>query len=130
MFSLSLSTLRHRRGGVGGGLVGRGLAAGLVPAGGRRMGAGLRSHVAPERYAAAPIIVSGDPDAHLVKDDGDRKSKPNTARGRIAASLTGRVQAVSGVRSVVPEVTVPAVIGGSPVDGHGWESAGLAGSVL
>lgn len=130
MFSLSLSTLRHRRAAFAGGFIALFFAAALITACGMLMDTGLRSHVAPERYAAAPIIVSGDPDAHLVKDDGDRKSKPNTARGRIAASLTGRVQAVPGVRSVVPEVTVPAVIGGSPVDGHGWESAGLARTAL
>ncbi|WP_245869786.1 FtsX-like permease family protein [Actinomadura meyerae] len=127
-----MSTLRHRRAAFAGGFVALFFAAALLTACGMLMDTGLRGHVAPERYASAPIIVSGDPDAHLVKDARKRKikTKPNTARARIDASLTGRVRAVPGVRTAVPEVTVPAVIGGRPVDGLGWESAPLARATL
>ncbi|MBE1530399.1 FtsX-like permease family protein [Actinomadura algeriensis] len=130
MFALALSTLRHRRAVFAGGFVALFFAAALLTACGMLMDTGLRGRVAPERHAGAPIIVAGDPDAHLVEDDGDRETKPNTARARIAASLTDRVRAVPGVRSVVPEVTVPAVVDGRAVDGHGWESAALTPAVL
>ncbi|MFV2174084.1 FtsX-like permease family protein [Actinomadura sp. LOL_016] len=125
MPSLTLSTLRHRRAAFAGAFVALFFAAALVTACGMLMDTGLRGRVAPERYAGAPIIVSGDPEARFVEDDGDRESEPNTARRPIPAQLADRLRTVPGVRSVTPEVTVPAVIGGRAVEGHGWESAAL-----
>ncbi|MFC9971526.1 ABC transporter permease [Spirillospora sp. NPDC127200] len=121
-----MSTLRHRRASFAGAFVALFCAAALVCACGMLMDTGLRGSVEPERYAAAPVVVAGDPESHFVKDKGDgetkRKSKPNTARAWLPAELADEIRAVPGVRRVVTEVSFPA--GGT--DGHGWESAAMA----
>ncbi|GAA2608686.1 FtsX-like permease family protein [Actinomadura fulvescens] len=130
MFSLALSTLRHRRAAFAGAFVALFCAAALVTACGMLMDTGLRGKVAPKRYAGAPVVVAGDPQSHFLKDKGEgefkRKSKPNTARAWIPEATAARLRALPGVRSVVTEVTFPVVVsGGGAVDGHGWESAAL-----
>ncbi|MFI0448945.1 FtsX-like permease family protein [Actinomadura sp. 6N118] len=130
MFSLALSTLRHRRAAFAGAFVALFCAAALVTACGMLMDTGLRGKVAPERYAGTPVVVAGDPQSHFLKDKGDgefkRKSKPNTARAWIPESTAARLRAVPGVRTIVTEVSFPVMVpGAGAVEGHGWESAAL-----
>ncbi|KAB2350883.1 ABC transporter permease [Actinomadura rudentiformis] len=130
MFSLALSTLRHRRAAFAGAFVALFCAAALVTACGMLMDTGLRGKVSPERYAGTPVVVAGDPQSHFLKDKGDgefkRKSKPNTARAWIPEATAARLRAVPGVRSIVTEVSFPVMVpGAGAVEGHGWESAAL-----
>lgn len=131
MMFLTWSSLRHRKAGFAGAFVALFCAAALVCACGMLMDTGLRGSVAPERYKAAPIVVSGDLNMHIVKHKGSKtkvKSKPVTERPWLPAGLADKVRTVSGVRSVVPELTFAAYLGGRPVAeswGHAWRSAVL-----
>lgn len=140
MLGFALSTLRSRKGGFAGAFVALFCAAALVCACGMLLETGLRGTVKPERYAAAPIIVSGDQNVHQTfrKDKGGgkvkvkKKAKPLSERVWVPASLVDRLRSVPGVRSAVGELTFPAYVSvggrfvpGSDFWGHAWESAAL-----
>jgi putative ABC transport system permease protein len=140
MLGFALSTLRSRKGGFAGAFVALFCAAALVCACGMLLETGLRGTVQPERYAAAPIIVSGDQNVHqtIRKDKGGgkvkvkKKAKPLSERVWVPASLVDRLRSVPGVRSAVGELTFPAYVSvggrfvpGSDFWGHAWESAAL-----
>ncbi|MGW3766716.1 ABC transporter permease [Actinomadura verrucosospora] len=133
MFGIVLSTLRHRKAGFAGAFAALLCAAALICACGVLLDTGLRGSVAPERYAGAPVVVTGDQSVHqvVVKKKGKRKhkAKPLAERVWLPASVAARVRAADGVRDVVTEVTFPAEIGAPEEDrpswGHGWESAAL-----
>ncbi|MFI0355884.1 FtsX-like permease family protein [Actinomadura sp. 9N407] len=128
MISYAWSTLRFRKPAFAGAFIALFCAAALITACGMLMDTGLRGSVEPERYAGAPVVVAGDPDSHFVKEEGKRKSKANTARALLPATLAERVRTVPGVRSVVTETSFAAVLPGGPTSeswGHGWESAAL-----
>ncbi|MEV7212347.1 FtsX-like permease family protein [Kitasatospora cineracea] len=137
MLGLALATLRHRRAGFAGAFVALFCAAALVCGCGTLLVTGLVGTVRPERYAAAPIVVSGDQEVHATVDKGKgktkEKSKPIADRAWVPAALADRVAALPSVRAVATEVTFPALLPGGPdrgAWGHGWESAPLAGLVL
>ncbi|WP_327352124.1 hypothetical protein [Streptomyces sp. NBC_01304] len=88
-------------------------------------------HARVERYAAAPLVVTGDQTTHFTAKPWG--SEPKTAK----ASLTERVGVpepavgvvgdVPGVREAVPDVAFPvAVAGKSAVQGRPWAAAELA----
>ncbi|MFD8596068.1 FtsX-like permease family protein [Kitasatospora sp. NPDC059646] len=137
MLGLALSTLRHRRAGFVGAFVALFCAAALVCGCGTLLVTGLTGAVRPERYAAAPIVVSGDPEVHAVVDKGKgkvkEKAKPIADRAWVPAGLADRIAALPSVERVATEVTFPALVPGGPDSGswgHGWESAPLAGLTL
>ncbi|MFJ4677095.1 FtsX-like permease family protein [Kitasatospora sp. NPDC088783] len=137
MLGLALATLRHRRAGFAGAFVALFCAAALVCGCGTLLVTGLVGAVRPERYAAAPIVVSGDQEVHAVVDKGKgkvkEKAKPIADRAWVPAALAERVAALPSVRAVATEVTFPALLPGGPDRGswgHGWESAPLAGLAL
>ena len=136
MLRLALHTLRHRQAACVATVVALLGAAALIAGCGLLLQTGLCGAVAPERYAAAPIIVSGDQNAHAVMHKkGKTKSKPLAERVWIPERIAGTVRALPAVRAVDTEVLFPAylVIHGKPADGphggpswgHGWESAPL-----
>ena len=138
MLRLALRGLRHRPAGVVATVIALFAAAALLTGCGLLLQTGLRGSVAAERYAAAPVIVSGDQDAHAVKDTHNKtktKSKPLTERVWIPATTADAVAALPGTQAVQPEVVFPAylVSQGKPVPGphdgaswgHGWDSASL-----
>ncbi|WP_037837327.1 ABC transporter permease [Streptomyces sp. NRRL F-5650] len=134
MLGLALATLRHRRAGFAGAFVALFCAAALVCGCGTLLVTGLVGTVLPERYAAAPIVVSGDQDVHVTVDKGKgkvkEKAKPIADRAWVPAALVPRIEALPSVRSVATEVTFPALLADGPGSGswgHGWESAPLAG---
>ncbi|WP_033222158.1 ABC transporter permease [Kitasatospora phosalacinea] len=137
MLGLALATLRHRRAGFAGAFVALFCAAALVCGCGTLLVTGLLGSVRPERYAAAPVVVSGDQEVHAVVDKGKgktkEKAKPIADRAWVPAALADRVAALPSVRAVATEVTFPALLPGGPDGGswgHGWESAPLAGLAL
>ncbi|SEM62816.1 ABC transporter permease [Nonomuraea pusilla] len=129
MVLFALRTLRHRRAAFAGAFVALLCASALVCGCGMLLETGLRGGAAPERYAAAPVLVAGDRYVRETVDKGDGESKVKakalTDRRWVPSSLAGRLAAVPGVGRVVTEVTFPAVAGGRAFRGHGWESAGL-----
>ncbi|GHF78148.1 ABC transporter permease [Kitasatospora xanthocidica] len=137
MLSLALATLRHRAAGFAGAFVALFCAAALVCGCGTLLVTGLTGTVRPERYAAAPIVVSGDQDVHAVEDKGKgkvkEKSKPVADHAWVPAALADRIAALPSVRAVATEVTFPVLLPGGPTGGswgHGWESAPLSGLTL
>ncbi|GLX04173.1 ABC transporter permease [Microbispora sp. NBRC 16548] len=123
---LALKTLRHRRAAFAGAFVALVCAAALVCACLMLLETGLRGGVAPERYAAAPLIVAGDQNVHetVTKSSGKvkTKAKPLSERVWIPAAAAARLRGLPGVSKVLTEVTFP--VNGHAL-GHGWESAGL-----
>ncbi|MEU9022744.1 FtsX-like permease family protein [Actinomadura sp. NPDC048394] len=130
MLRIVLSTVRHRKAGFAGAFVALLCAAALVCACGVLLDTGLRGSVAPERYAGAPVVVTGDQFVHQtkIKKKGKvkHKAKAIAERAWLPASAADAVRA-AGARGVVTEVAFPAEIGAGPDEswGHGWESAAL-----
>ncbi|GAA2160896.1 FtsX-like permease family protein [Actinomadura napierensis] len=130
MLRIVLSTLRHRKAGFAGAFVALLCAAALVCACGVLLDTGLRGSVAPERYAGAPVVVTGDQFVHQrkIKKKGKvkHKAKAIAERAWLPAPVADRVRA-AGAHDVVTEVTFPAEIGSGADEswGHGWESAAL-----
>ncbi|WP_433512324.1 FtsX-like permease family protein [Nonomuraea sp. CA-143628] len=129
MISVALKTLRHRKAAFAGAFVALFCAAALVCACGMLLETGLRGSVAPERYAGAPVIVSGDQYARQTVRTSETKTKTKakqlSERAWVPASLTDRLRRIPGVSRVVAEVTFPAYVAGRRFQGHGWESAAL-----
>ncbi len=138
MLRLALELARHRRAAAIATFVALFSAAALITGCGLLLQTGLSGTVAPERYAAAPIIVSGDQNAHGTKSKNGKnkiKSKPLSERVWVAEDVAGTIRSLPSVHAVVTEVTFPAslLVHGQPVTrphgepslGHGWESAPL-----
>ena len=137
MLSLSWATVRHRKGGFAGAFVALFCAAALVCGCGTLLATGILGTVRPERFAAAPIVVTGDQDVHSVEVKGHgkvkNKAKPVAGHVWVAASLADRIKALPSVTTVGTEVLFTASLPGGPADdsfGHGWESAALSGLTL
>jgi putative ABC transport system permease protein len=108
-----------------------GFAVAIVTTCGAMLESGVRYHGAVSRYAAAPVLVAT---THLELTEGsgeDRstESTPLPERGRLDASLPGRISAVPGVRAVVTDVAVPGGLisdaGTAAVELHPWSAARL-----
>lgn len=137
MLPLAWATLRHRKGGFVGAFVALFCAAALVCGCGTLLATGILGTVKPERFAAAPIVVTGDQDVHSVEVKGNgkvkNKAKPVADHVWVAASLAERIKALPSVKAVSTEVLFAASLPGGPADdsfGHGWESAPLSGLTL
>ncbi|MEU7832354.1 FtsX-like permease family protein [Nonomuraea sp. NPDC049129] len=129
MIFVALKTLRHRKAAFAGAFVALFCAAALVCACGMLLETGLRGSVAPERYAGAPVIVSGDRFARQTVRASETKTKTKakqlSERAWVPAALADRLRRIPGVSRVVAEVTFPAYVAGRRFQGHGWESAAL-----
>ncbi|NXY99160.1 ABC transporter permease [Streptomyces sp. BR123] len=144
MLRYALQTLRARKGGFIGAFLALFCAAALVTACGILLETGLRGTIGTERYAGAPVIVSGDQNVHQVttkekkkgKTKTKEKAKPLGERVWIPADTAGKVAALPGVKAAVPEVNFPAYavtpkgqvvpgVDGKPSYGHAWTSAAL-----
>jgi putative ABC transport system permease protein len=93
----------------------------------------LQAH--PQRLAATPVVVGGSSAFKLP--DEESEVVPYAERAGLPADQVAKIGAVAGVRSVVPDVSFPAVLlrDGAPqstsvLSGHGWDSAALGGYVL
>ncbi|WP_109006137.1 ABC transporter permease [Streptomyces rishiriensis] len=144
MLRYALKTVRARKAGFLGAFLALMCAAALITACGTLLETGLRGTIRPERYAAAPVVVSADQNVHRTtvqhkkgKTKVKHKAKPIAERAWLPADLEGRLAAAPGVARIVPELTFvaePLNAEGQPFDapvnggsayGHAWESAGL-----
>ncbi|MCB5169351.1 ABC transporter permease [Streptomyces bambusae] len=142
----ALKTLWYRTAGFLGAFVALLCAAALITACGTLLETGLRGRIAPERYAAAPLVVSADQNVHQTtvkrkkgKTKVKHKAKPVAERAWLPAGTLEKVRAQPGVGRAVPELTFQAVplaaaapgatpvpvTGGPRTYGHAWESAAL-----
>lgn len=137
MWNLALRTLRYRKSGFIATFIAVLLGSGLVIACAGLMETGIRIAVPPERFAAAPVVVSGQ-QAYLVpkEDPNDTKDMKTVAlaeRQWLDPALADELASVDGVERVVAETSVAATVvrDGRPVQagsqslGHAWQSAQL-----
>ncbi|MEU6776900.1 ABC transporter permease [Streptomyces sp. NPDC046759] len=138
MLRYALKTVRARKVGFLGAFLALMCAAALITACGTLLDTGLRGTIRTERYAAAPVVVSGDQYVHQTtirhkkgKTKVKHKAKPIAERAWLSAGLGSRLTHVPGVARVVPELTFlaqpssPAGTGGRTAYGHAWDSAAL-----
>ncbi|MDQ1041230.1 putative ABC transport system permease protein [Streptomyces sp. V3I8] len=125
MLRLALATLRTRKGAFAATFLALLLGSAVVSACGMLLESGLRSTVPPERYAAAPVVVSGKQEAELRVKSADgstyESTQPLPERAGLDPAMASKIAAADGVRSVVADraVTVRLVTtGGRPVAGH------------
>ncbi|MEV6055054.1 ABC transporter permease [Streptomyces sp. NPDC052107] len=138
MLRYALQTVRARKAGFLGAFLALMCAAALITACGTLLDTGLRGTIRTERYAAAPVVVSGDQYVHQTtvkhkkgKTKVKHKAKPIAERAWLSEGLHTRLAHVPGVARVVPELTFPAQpltpagTSGRTAYGHAWDSAGL-----
>src|SRR5690349_11374520 len=121
MLRLAVLSARGRFGAFTGALVALIAAAVLSMAWGMQLESILRTHAPVGRYAAATAVVTGQQQTGAGHHDvllGER--------ARVSSALTARLAAVPGVRAAIGDVSVPALLGGTPVVAHGWGSAAQA----
>ncbi|MFJ4475778.1 ABC transporter permease [Streptomyces xanthochromogenes] len=116
MLRYALQSIRHRKGAFLGSLIALMCAAALITACGTLLETGLRGRIAPERYAAAPLVISADQNVHqttVEKKKGrtrvKHKAKPVTERAWLPESTLRTVRALPGVKAATPELTFMAV---------------------
>jgi putative ABC transport system permease protein len=123
MWQLALRTLRFRKTAFIASFLALFAGAALVTACGTLMETGLRSAVAPQALAAAPIVVAGNQ---------DNASETVSEWADVDEDLTTEVAGIDGVADAVPYQQFPATVvrDGRPVAtgslGHDWTSAQLA----
>jgi putative ABC transport system permease protein len=135
VLTLALRTLPSRLPGFVGAFVALTIAVAIVTAAGILVESGARAKVPVERYAAAPLIVAAD-QTIAVNVDGEVESELAPEQVRLPAALAGRLAAVEGVGSVIPDRSIPATVAtaggrvlsapdGEAVLAHGWSSGEL-----
>ncbi|MEV7867209.1 ABC transporter permease [Streptomyces sp. NPDC088124] len=108
----------------------------LVTACGVLLQSGLFAGIAPQRYAAAPVVVGAAQSVTAVDPEGPDLVETLPERAMLPAELVERIAAVPGVRSATGEISFPATLltedgrpvpapSGHEVLGHGWGSAEL-----
>jgi putative ABC transport system permease protein len=135
MLSVALQGLRGRKAPFVGAFVALAVAAALVMACGTLLQAGLTSKPPVERYAGAPLVVSGAQSTRINVGTNSEDSVPLYERVRVPSSLGPRLATVPGVGRAIADVSVPAQLegshgaiagpGGHPVLLHPWSTAAL-----
>ncbi|WP_244298381.1 ABC transporter permease [Micromonospora cremea] len=144
---LALGTLRQHRGAYAGTFFAALLAVALLAGGGLLLASVLTAKPPADRFAAAPIVVSGDRDVTLenvtTKQKKDKakvkrkvKSERLTGAGALPVDLASRLGSLPGVAAAIADVAFPVQAStpdgrplrgadDAPVIGHGWASAPL-----
>ncbi|SIM61406.1 putative ABC transport system permease protein [Micromonospora cremea] len=147
MMRLALGTLRQHRGAYAGTFFAALLAVALLAGGGLLLASVLTAKPPADRFAAAPIVVSGDRDVTLenvtTKQKKDKakvkrkvKSERLTGAGALPVDLASRLGSLPGVAAAIADVAFPVQAStpdgrplrgadDAPVIGHGWASAPL-----
>jgi putative ABC transport system permease protein len=130
VFDLARATVAHRKGGFAAAFIALLAGSAVITACGVLLLSGLVTAVAPERYAAASVMLGGR-QHQPVPEDFDRS---HAERATLPATAAARAAAVPGVRRAVPDLSFPLTLldrlGGvrdtaRPLYGHGWSSAAL-----
>ncbi|MEV5963856.1 FtsX-like permease family protein [Kribbella sp. NPDC051952] len=122
MIRLALTTLRYRTAAFLAIFVAVLLGSALLSAAGGLLETGLRLNAPPQRLAAAPIVVTGDPAYHPPNGSG---SAPFPERHRVDPTLAPKLASTPGVAKAIADRSVPAVVNSGASSGHGWASAAL-----
>jgi putative ABC transport system permease protein len=125
VIDIALSTLRVRWVAFTGTLVAMALGVGLISSIALVMVSALNvPERAPERFAAAPVVVSPAHTLTVTTDSGPQSNPLSTPAGLPADLLTR----LSSAAHVLPDRTFYAQVAGGPARqvGHGWSSASFA----
>ncbi|MEU9714619.1 FtsX-like permease family protein [Streptomyces sp. NPDC047976] len=124
MIGLALRSLKFHKGGFIASFIALFFGAAIVIACGGLLETGVRGLAAPQRLAAAPVVVTGD-------QNYPGSNKVFQERVRLDAADVQKVAAVPGVKAAVPDLSLPVTLvldggkGGLSATGHGWASAAL-----
>lgn len=134
MIRLALQSLRFRLTSAIGTFLAVFLGATAVFAFGALMETGIRGEVAPQRLAAAPVVITGQQTFDIAKhpgaDDDDTETAVLAERVRIPAATLSAVAAVPGVQQAIGDVSFPLAVDGHDAPGrmlgHTYGSTALA----
>ncbi|MFI8188506.1 ABC transporter permease [Streptomyces sp. NPDC085946] len=125
MLTVTLHTLRTRWTGFAGSFTALALGVALLTATGLALAASLDAPGrAPQRFAAAPVVVRGTDTLRVPTPAGDRVRPLDRPRPVPA----GTVAALRGLGTVVEDRSFPVRAAGAPADlvGHPWSTAAFA----
>ncbi|MFK0239329.1 FtsX-like permease family protein [Microbacterium sp. NPDC090281] len=124
--------LRHHRGSFVGVAVAVFVASALVTGLGVLVESGMRGGLAPERYAAADVVVGASQQVDVPED----LPVPLRERVPLPADAVRDIAALPGVDRVVVDVTIPLALqgadagGSAAVEAHPWSATALTGFEL
>jgi putative ABC transport system permease protein len=132
---LALQTMRTRLPGFVGAFVALTVAVAIVTATGVLVESGARARAPVERFAGTPVIVAAGQRVD-VDVEGAVEADLAPEQVRVSAALAGRLTPVDGVRSVIPDRSIPVTVAAAsgrllsaPDDeavlAHGWSSVAL-----
>ncbi|WP_410566251.1 ABC transporter permease [Amycolatopsis sp. cmx-4-61] len=125
MLKLAAKMLRHRKGSAVSTFLA--LTAGVVilMSVGLLVESGLRFEAAPQRYAAADVVVAHR-DITVTAPGGEEKVAVQLPEGgTVPASMVERLRRVPGVTVAVADTSVTAILPNGAATGHGWSSTVL-----
>lgn len=138
MMRLAVGTLRRHRGAYLGTFLAAFLAMALLAGAGLLLFSVLTAKPPANRFAAAPVVVSGDREVELQtvkkkkKDKVKTKTKSEglTGAGTLPIDLATRIGRAVGVEAAIADYAFPVALpvrgeDSAPVIGHGWASAPL-----
>ncbi|WP_433043650.1 ABC transporter permease [Dactylosporangium sp. CS-033363] len=122
MRRLALQMLRNRPGSAIATLLALTAGAVILTAMGALVESGLRYAPPPGRYAGADLVVAR-PDVTITSRDFDGEEQRSTIAlpegGTVPVELASKIRELPGVASAAVDDTVPVLVGGSMVEGHG-----------
>ncbi|WFE62910.1 ABC transporter permease [Micromonospora sp. WMMD714] len=127
MLKLAGQMLRHRKGSAVATLLAMTAGVLILMSLGVLVESGLRFTAAPQRYAAADVVVANRDITLTSTTLGEKET--NTVvlpeGGTVPASMVDRIRQLPGVATVVADRTVPAILPSGAATGHGWSSAAV-----
>ncbi|KUN18604.1 ABC transporter permease [Streptomyces corchorusii] len=129
---LARASVRFRPGSFVGTLVALLLGAAVVVACGTLLQTGLTASLKPERYAAAPVVVTADQAVKIERKTGgetETQEQATPERARMDAALVGRLTALPAVAAARPDTAFPLPAGERTpaMTGRGFAALGIAG---
>ncbi|KWV33495.1 permease [Micromonospora rifamycinica] len=119
--------LRHRKGSAVATLLAMTAGVLILMSLGVLVESGLRFTAAPQRYAAADVVVANR-DITLASTMLGEKETTTLALpegGTVPAEMVDRIRQLPGVATVVADRTVPAILPNGAATGHGWSSTAV-----
>ncbi|MEV4767727.1 ABC transporter permease [Micromonospora humida] len=127
MLKLAGQMLRHRKGSAVATLLAMTAGVLILMSLGVLVESGLRFTAAPQRYAAADVVVANRDITLTSTMLGETET--NTVvlpeGGTVPASMVDRIRQLPGVATVVADRTVPAILPNGAATGHGWSSTAI-----
>ncbi|MEU1605736.1 FtsX-like permease family protein [Micromonospora matsumotoense] len=127
MLKLAGQMLRHRKGSAVATLLAMTAGVLILMSLGVLVESGLRFTAAPQRYAAADVVVANR-DITLTSTTLGEKETTTVALpegGTVPASMVDRIRQLPGVATVIADRTVPAILPNGTATGHGWSSTAV-----